>query len=48
MKDGSWKNKDFSKHDVVFHIVGIAHIKETEENRNIYFEVNRDLIFFVQ
>lgn len=35
-----WKNKDFSGYDVVFHVAGIAHIKETEENRQLYYDVN--------
>ncbi len=29
--------------DVVFDAAGIAHIKETDENRHLYYEVNRDL-----
>lgn len=44
-KDGSWKEKDFSAFDVVFHVAGIAHIKETRENRNLYYKVNRDLAY---
>jgi nucleoside-diphosphate-sugar epimerase len=45
MKDDSWKNKDFSKFDVVFHVAGIAHIKETKENKPLYYKVNRDLAY---
>ena len=45
MKDGSWKEKDFSQYDVVFHVAGIAHIKETSENQDLYFKVNRDLAY---
>lgn len=45
MKDGSWKEKDFSEFDVVFHVAGIAHIKETKENQDLYYKVNRDLAF---
>jgi hypothetical protein len=33
MKDGSWKEKDFSKYDVVFHVAGIAHIKKQVRTR---------------
>lgn len=47
MIDGSWKEKDFSKYDVVFHVAGIAHIKETKENAHIYYKVNRDLVYEV-
>lgn len=45
MKDGSWKEKDFSSYDVVFHVAGIAHIKETADNQNLYYKVNRDLAY---
>lgn len=33
----------FSRYDVVINTAGIAHIKETSENRHLYYEVNRDL-----
>lgn len=45
MKDGSWKDADFSSYDVVFHVAGIAHIKETSENQDLYYKVNRDLAY---
>ena len=45
MKDGSWKEKDFSQYDAVFHVAGIVHIKETKENQDLYYKVNRDLAF---
>ncbi|WP_138205983.1 NAD-dependent epimerase/dehydratase family protein [Haloimpatiens lingqiaonensis] len=47
MIDGSWKKKDFSGYDVVFHVAGIAHIKETKENAELYYKVNRDLVYEV-
>ena len=43
VRDASWKQFDFSKFDVVYHVAGIAHIKETKENANLYYKVNRDL-----
>lgn len=43
MIDGSWRGKSFSNYDVVFHVAGIAHQKETKENAHLYFEINRDL-----
>lgn len=43
MIDGSWRQKDFSLYDVVFHVAGIAHRKETKKNASLYYEVNRDL-----
>lgn len=45
MKGGSWKEKDFSEYDVVFHVAGIAHIKESSNNQDLYYKVNRDLSF---
>lgn len=47
LRDDSWKKKDFSKYDVVYHVAGIAHIKETKENANLYYKVNRDLTYEV-
>ena len=38
------KPEDFDGYDAVFNVAGIAHIKETDENRALYFKVNRDLI----
>lgn len=45
LHDISWKEKDFSDFDVVFHVAGIAHIKETSDNRDLYYKVNRDLAY---
>lgn len=33
----------FSSYDVVFNAAGVAHMKETKENRHLYYDVNRDL-----
>ena len=35
---------DFTGYDVVFNVAGIAHIKETAENRHLYYDVNPDLV----
>src|SRR5690554_5057032 len=43
MKDGSWKEKDFSKYDVVFHVAGIAHVSSDPKMEDLYYKVNRDL-----
>ena len=46
MRDGTWKGKDFSGYDVVFHVAGIAHVdvkKATEDTKALYYKVNRDL-----
>jgi nucleoside-diphosphate-sugar epimerase len=45
MIDGSWKEKDFARYDVVFHVAGIAHIKESKKNGYLYYMVNRDLAY---
>lgn len=39
----AWHMHDFSKYDAVFHVAGIAHIKETKKNAPLYYKVNRDL-----
>ncbi|MZQ96251.1 MAG: NAD-dependent epimerase/dehydratase family protein [Acidaminobacter sp.] len=43
MKDGSWKEKDFSVYDVVFHVAGIAHVSSDPKMEDLYYKVNRDL-----
>lgn len=47
LKDQSWKEKDFKDYDTVVHAVGIAHRKETDENKDLYFKINRDLAYEV-
>ena len=42
-KDKSWELFDFSNFDVVYHVAGLAHIKEIPENEHLYYEINRDL-----
>lgn len=43
LRSENWKEIDFSKYDVVYHVAGIAHIRETNENQSTYFKINRDL-----
>ena len=43
MLDANWESFDFSAYDAILHVAGIAHIKETPKNKNMYYEVNRDL-----
>lgn len=40
---GAWETKDFSNYSIVIHVAGIAHQKETDANKELYYEVNRDL-----
>lgn len=46
MIDGTWRQKDFSTYDCVFHVAGIAHSdngKITKEKEKIYYAVNTEL-----
>ena len=43
MRDVSWKEKDFSQYDVVFHVAGIAHVSSDPKMEGLYYKVNRDL-----
>lgn len=46
MIDGSWRKRDFSAYDVVFHVAGIAHAdvgNVTDEIKAKYYAVNTDL-----
>ena len=46
MIDGSWRNKDFSGYDVVFHVAGIAHTdvgNVSAEVKAKYYAVNTNL-----
>ncbi|CEG29114.1 NAD-dependent epimerase/dehydratase family protein [Bacillus sp. B-jedd] len=47
LRTNSWREKDFSQYDVVIHVAGIAHIKETKKNSYLYYKVNRDLAYEV-
>ncbi len=42
-----WKEESCSEYDVIVHVAGIAHIKETKSNRDLYYRVNRDLAYEV-
>lgn len=46
MIDGSWREKDFSSYDVVYHVVGIAHAdvgNVSDEVKAKYYAINTDL-----
>jgi nucleoside-diphosphate-sugar epimerase len=43
MKGSAWKQSDFSKYDVIFHVAGIAHVSASPKLKDLYFQVNRDL-----
>lgn len=46
MIDGSWREKDFSSYDVVYHVAGIAHAdvgNVSDEVKAKYYAINTDL-----
>jgi UDP-glucose 4-epimerase len=43
MADGSWREKSFAGSDGVFHVAGIAHVRENRRNAHLYYEINGDL-----
>lgn len=46
MIDGSWREKDFSGYDTIFHVAGIAHSdisNVSDERKALYYRVNTDL-----
>ncbi len=46
MIDGSWREKDFSCYDAVFHVAGLAHAdtgKVSKERQAFYYAINTDL-----
>ena len=42
-----WKNADFTKYDVVFHVAGIAHVDAKKKMEPLYRRVNTDLTISV-
>lgn len=48
MLDPKWKEFDFSKYEIVFHVAGIAHAdvgNVSEETKQLYYKVNCDLAY---
>ncbi len=43
LRDDAWKQMDFSDYDVLYHAVGIAHLRERPELYTLYDRINRDL-----
>lgn len=46
MLDGSWRDKDFSSYDIIYHVAGIAHAdvgNVDEATKEKYYKVNTDL-----
>lgn len=42
-ENNEWEKTDFSNYDVIIHVAGIAHRKETKALKNLYYEVNYKL-----
>lgn len=43
VKEQSWKEKNFSLYDVVFHVAGIAHVSADPKMEDLYYKVNSEL-----
>lgn len=43
MINNQWKEKTLEGYDTVIFVAGIAHIKETEKNKDLYYQVNYKL-----
>ncbi len=46
MIDGSWRDRDFSGFDAVFHVAGLAHAdvgRVSDERKAFYYKINTDL-----
>lgn len=43
LRDGSWKELDFSVYDSVVHVAGIAHVSTDPKMEEKYYKINRDL-----
>ncbi len=46
MIDGSWRSKDFSSYDIVYHVAGLAHAdvgNVSDEVKRKYYAINTDL-----
>lgn len=46
LKNDLWRQKNFARYDVIFHVAGIAHAevgKATEEQKQLYYKVNAQL-----
>lgn len=43
VRDDKWKEEDFSKYQVIFHVAAVVHKKEKSEMESLYFKINKDL-----
>lgn len=47
LRNEQWRKVDFSVYESIVHTVGIAHIKETKKNKDLYYKINSDLTYEV-
>ncbi len=40
VRDATWRKHDFSEYDSVFHVAGIAHVRESSLPENVYMDTN--------
>lgn len=45
VRDDSWKNRDFSNYDVIFHTAGLAHSTPKKRDKDKYYKVNTQLTY---
>lgn len=43
VRNKEWEKHDFTGYDTVLHLAAIVHKRESKENKELYFKVNRDL-----
>ena len=43
LKDGSWREKDFSGYDCIYHVAGLAHSTPKDSEKDLYYQVNTEL-----
>ena len=43
MLGDAWREADFSPYDVIYHVAGIAHVNASNDMKDLYYKVNRDL-----
>ena len=43
LRNGSWRQSDWSIYDAILHVAGIAHNSSDPKLEDLYYEVNRDL-----
>ncbi len=47
LKDGCWREKDFSGYDCIYHVAGLAHSTPKDSEKDLYYQVNTELAYQV-